>query len=102
MATQDPSAGRAIIKVFDAAAAPANGYNYNTDGEVFAYGLRNTIGFVPDPSGVYWGVENSGDVSYLLFDVSRRCGEGSEGSSWVGGFASRAPADSVSTGLRPD
>ncbi|KAL2148444.1 hypothetical protein VTH82DRAFT_2364 [Thermothelomyces myriococcoides] len=61
MATQDPSAGRAIIKVFDAAAAPANGYNYNTDGEVFAYGLRNTIGFVPDPSGVYWGVENSGD-----------------------------------------
>ncbi|KAK4033268.1 soluble quino protein glucose/sorbosone dehydrogenase [Parachaetomium inaequale] len=53
--------GRAIIKIFDTSKAPANGFNYNTDGEVFGYGLRNTIGFVPDPSGVFWGVENSGD-----------------------------------------
>lgn len=54
--------GRAIIKIFDMDKVPSGGYNYNTDGEVFGYGLRNTIGFVPDPSGVYWGVENSGDV----------------------------------------
>ncbi|KAH6611710.1 hypothetical protein B0J18DRAFT_83422 [Chaetomium sp. MPI-SDFR-AT-0129] len=53
--------GRAIIKIFDMDKVPSGGYNYNTDGEVFGYGLRNTIGFVPDPSGVYWGVENSGD-----------------------------------------
>ena len=54
--------GRAIIKIFDTSKAPASGFNYNTEGEVFGYGLRNTIGFVPDPSGVFWGVENSGDV----------------------------------------
>ncbi|KAL1839102.1 hypothetical protein VTJ49DRAFT_1870 [Mycothermus thermophilus] len=61
MASANPSVGRSIIKIFDVSKAPSNGYNYNTDGEVFGYGLRNTIGFVPDPSGVYWGVENSGD-----------------------------------------
>ncbi|KAK4239544.1 L-sorbosone dehydrogenase [Achaetomium macrosporum] len=60
-AAAQPSTGRAIIKVFDTSKAPANGFNYNTDGEVFAYGLRNTIGFVPDPNGVFWGVENSAD-----------------------------------------
>jgi len=58
-----PSTGRAIIKIFDTSRAPSNGWNYNTDGEVYGYGLRNTIGFVPDPNGHFWGVENSGDVS---------------------------------------
>ncbi|KAL2143012.1 hypothetical protein VTI28DRAFT_471 [Corynascus sepedonium] len=61
MASEQPSTGRAIIKIFDTTKAPANGFNYNTDGEVFGYGLRNTIGFVPDANGVFWGVENSGD-----------------------------------------
>ncbi|KAH9883688.1 soluble quino protein glucose dehydrogenase [Xylariomycetidae sp. FL2044] len=61
MASAQPAAGRAIIKIFDAAAAPAAGYDYKTAGEVFAYGLRNEIGFVQDPAGVVWGVENSGD-----------------------------------------
>ncbi|KAG7288457.1 hypothetical protein NEMBOFW57_004808 [Staphylotrichum longicolle] len=61
MAAASSSAGRAIIKIFDTSKAPSAGFNYNTDGEVFGYGLRNTIGFVPDPSGVFWGVENSGD-----------------------------------------
>jgi len=61
MAAASPSTGRAIIKIFDTSKAPSNGFNYNTDGEVFGYGLRNTIGFVSDPSGVFWGVENSGD-----------------------------------------
>ncbi|KAI0157228.1 soluble quino protein glucose dehydrogenase [Xylariaceae sp. FL1272] len=53
--------GRAIIKIFDMSAAPATGYAYKTAGEVFAYGLRNEIGFVQDPNGIVWGVENSGD-----------------------------------------
>ncbi|KAK4107607.1 soluble quino protein glucose dehydrogenase [Canariomyces notabilis] len=60
-AAAQPSTGRAIIKIFDTSKAPANGFNYNTEGEVYGYGLRNTIGFVSDPSGVFWGVENSGD-----------------------------------------
>jgi glucose/arabinose dehydrogenase len=62
MAAAQTSTGRAIIKIFDTSKAPSNGFNYNTDGEVYGYGLRNTIGFVADPSGVFWGVENSGDV----------------------------------------
>lgn len=63
MAAADKATGRAIIKIFDASKAPANGFNYKTDGEVFGYGLRNEIGFTTDPNGMVWGVENSGDVS---------------------------------------
>jgi glucose/arabinose dehydrogenase len=73
MAAADPKTGRAIIKIFDTTKAPSGGFNYNTDGEVFGYGLRNTIGFVPDPSGVFWGVENSGDVSWLTLMRDRPC-----------------------------
>lgn len=62
MQSAQPATGRAIIKIFDMSKAPAAGYNYKTQGEVFAYGLRNEIGFVQDPAGVVWGVENSGDV----------------------------------------
>ncbi|KAI1168919.1 soluble quino protein glucose dehydrogenase [Nemania serpens] len=61
MQSAQPATGRAIIKIFDMSKAPAAGYNYKTQGEVFAYGLRNEIGFVQDPAGVVWGVENSGD-----------------------------------------
>ncbi|GAP84050.2 putative cellobiose dehydrogenase protein [Rosellinia necatrix] len=61
MQSAQPATGRAIIKIFDVSKAPAAGFNYKTDGEVFAYGLRNEIGFVQDPAGVVWGVENSGD-----------------------------------------
>ncbi|EGO61659.1 hypothetical protein NEUTE1DRAFT_98738 [Neurospora tetrasperma FGSC 2508] len=61
MAAQQPSTGRACIKVFDVNKVPSGGYNYNTQGEMFGFGLRNEIGFVPDPNGVFWGVENSGD-----------------------------------------
>lgn len=69
MASLQPSTGRAIIKIFDVSKAPANGYNYNTDGEVFGYGLRNEIGFIQDPNGIVWGVENSGDVSVLCHPI---------------------------------
>lgn len=61
MASQQTGTGRAIIKIFDVSKAPASGWNYNTEGEVYGYGLRNEIGFAADPSGVFWGVENSGD-----------------------------------------
>jgi len=61
MQSAQPSTGRAIIKIFDMSKAPASGYAYKTSGEVFAYGLRNEIGFVQDPAGIVWGVENSGD-----------------------------------------
>lgn len=67
MAAASQGTGRAIIKIFDMDKAPASGYNYKTDGEVFGYGLRNEIGFVADPNGVVWGVENSGDVSIYNF-----------------------------------
>ncbi|OAA57094.1 Soluble quinoprotein glucose/sorbosone dehydrogenase [Niveomyces insectorum RCEF 264] len=60
-AAADKATGRAIIKIFDMSKAPATGFNYKTDGEVLAYGLRNEIGFVADPNGHVWGVENSGD-----------------------------------------
>ncbi|KAK3360436.1 soluble quino protein glucose/sorbosone dehydrogenase [Lasiosphaeria hispida] len=61
MAAANKATGRAIIKIFDISKAPAAGFNYNSEGEVFGYGLRNEIGFVEDPSGIVWGVENSGD-----------------------------------------
>ncbi|KAL1844753.1 hypothetical protein VTK73DRAFT_1852 [Phialemonium thermophilum] len=60
-ASANKATGRAIIKIFDMSKVPASGYNYNTDGEVFGYGLRNEIGFTADPNGMIWGVENSGD-----------------------------------------
>lgn len=57
------STGRACVKVFDMSAVPEGGYNYNTQGYQFGYGMRNEIGLAFDPSGNVWGVENSGDVS---------------------------------------
>ncbi|KAI0156708.1 soluble quino protein glucose dehydrogenase [Hypoxylon sp. FL1284] len=60
-ATIDPAAGRAIVKVFDLSAAPANGYSFNTGGKVLAYGTRNEVALTFDPNGHVWGAENSGD-----------------------------------------
>ena len=62
MQSAQPATGRAIVKIFDMSKAPAAGYDYNTQGEVFGYGLRNEIGLTADPAGMVWGVENSGDV----------------------------------------
>ncbi|KAK8044655.1 hypothetical protein PG993_004679 [Apiospora rasikravindrae] len=50
--------GRALIKIFDMDKVPANGYNYNSGGEVLAYGLRNEIGFITDPNGHVWRTVN--------------------------------------------
>ncbi|KAI0846273.1 soluble quino protein glucose dehydrogenase [Daldinia vernicosa] len=59
--TIDPSVGRAIVKVFDVSKAPANGYQFNSQGTVLGYGLRNEVALAFDPNGHVWGAENSGD-----------------------------------------
>ncbi|KAI8952826.1 hypothetical protein F4801DRAFT_539466 [Xylaria longipes] len=60
-AAADPSTGRACVKSFDISQAPASGYNYNTQGTMVAYGVRNEVALAFDPNGHAWGVENSGD-----------------------------------------
>ncbi len=62
-ASESPSAGRSIVKVFDMSKVPDGGYTYNSQGQVLGYGMRNEIGLAFDPVGHVWGVENSGDVS---------------------------------------
>lgn len=62
-AAGSPSAGRAIVKVFDLSKVPSGGYDYNTGGAVLGYGLRNEVALAFDPAGNVWGAENSGDVS---------------------------------------
>jgi glucose/arabinose dehydrogenase len=59
--TSNPATGRSIIKVFDMSAVPANGYQYNTQGTVLGYGLRNSVALAFDPNGHAWASENSGD-----------------------------------------
>ncbi|TRX91781.1 hypothetical protein FHL15_007334 [Xylaria flabelliformis] len=60
-ASGNPSTGRACVKTFDITKAPADGYNYNTQGTMLAYGVRNEVALAFDPNGHAWGVENSGD-----------------------------------------
>ncbi|KAJ4287943.1 hypothetical protein N0V90_011958 [Kalmusia sp. IMI 367209] len=60
-ATSSPSAGRAIIKVFDLSAIPSGGYNYVSGGYTAGYGQRNDVGMCWDNNNMLWGVENSGD-----------------------------------------
>jgi len=68
-ASESPSAGRSIVKVFDMSKAPEGGYTYNSQGQVLGYGMRNEIGLAFDPAGHVWGVENSGDVRLAIFDA---------------------------------
>ncbi|KAB5522939.1 soluble quino protein glucose/sorbosone dehydrogenase [Coniochaeta sp. 2T2.1] len=60
-ASGNPAAGRSIVKVFDMSKVPSGGWNYNTDGVVLGYGLRNEVALAFDPAGHVWGAENSGD-----------------------------------------
>ncbi|KAI1365160.1 soluble quino protein glucose dehydrogenase [Xylaria arbuscula] len=60
-AAGSPATGRACVKSFDVSKAPATGYNYNTQGTMVAYGVRNEVALAFDPNGHAWGVENSGD-----------------------------------------
>ncbi|KAK2744232.1 hypothetical protein FQN55_006917 [Onygenales sp. PD_40] len=59
--TDQPTTGRACMKVFDISQAPADGYNYVTDGYMMGYGLRNEVGVTFDSNNMLWGIENSGD-----------------------------------------
>lgn len=60
-AAGSPATGRACVKSFDMSKAPANGYTYNTQGTMVAYGVRNEVALAFDPNGHAWGAENSGD-----------------------------------------
>ncbi|KAF7326136.1 Soluble quino protein glucose dehydrogenase [Mycena kentingensis (nom. inval.)] len=57
------TAARAQVRVFDWTTLPAGdvGYDYNTQGKILAYGVRNEVGLVEDRAGNVWGVENSAD-----------------------------------------
>ncbi|KAI0200784.1 soluble quino protein glucose dehydrogenase [Astrocystis sublimbata] len=57
----NPSTGRACVKTFDVTKAPENGYDYNSEGTMLAYGVRNEVAIAWDPNAHAWGVENSGD-----------------------------------------
>ncbi|PKS07228.1 hypothetical protein jhhlp_005830 [Lomentospora prolificans] len=52
---------RATVRVFDADTAPADGWEYNTQGHQLGWGLRNEVALAFDPNGHVWGAENSGD-----------------------------------------
>ena len=55
---------RATVRVFDAETAPASGWNFETDGHQFGWGLRNSVALAFDPNGEVWAAENSADVCF--------------------------------------
>lgn len=63
LGTRDITSGRSMIKAFDLAALGAGKvYNYNTEGRVLGWGLRNDVGVAEHPAtGGIWSVENSVD-----------------------------------------
>lgn len=71
-ATSSPSSGRSLVRVFDMSKAPSAGYNFNTDGYLLGYGMRNEVGLAFDPNGHVWGVENSGDVGFITGDIHQQ------------------------------
>lgn len=64
----DMNAGsmRATVRVFDAEAAPGDGWEFNTQGYQFGWGLRNSVALAFDPNGHVWAAENSADVCSLF------------------------------------
>ncbi|KAK4169923.1 soluble quino protein glucose/sorbosone dehydrogenase [Cladorrhinum sp. PSN259] len=61
-ATTDKSAGRSMIKTFSISGGQSSAHQYNTGGEVLAWGLRNIVGLTEDPAyGGIWSVENQMD-----------------------------------------
>lgn len=63
LGTRQISSGRSMIKAFDLGALTAGKvYNYNTEGRVLGWGLRNDVGVAEHPTtGGIWSVENSID-----------------------------------------
>lgn len=77
----DASSFRSRIRRFDvsgATAIPDGGFEFTT-GEVFADGLRNTLGLAFDKTGTLWGVENR----CALFAVCRGHGRRARGGQSV-------------------
>ncbi|MCJ1449759.1 hypothetical protein MMC28_000087 [Mycoblastus sanguinarius] len=61
-AAADLSSGHSQIRAFDLNNVPTNGYQYDTDGILLGWGLRNSVRVAehPDTGGIY-SVENSAD-----------------------------------------
>ncbi|KAG7293886.1 hypothetical protein NEMBOFW57_003946 [Staphylotrichum longicolle] len=60
--TTQQSAARSMIKSFSISQGLQTAHNYNTGGEVLAWGLRNIVGMTEDPIyGGFWSVENQMD-----------------------------------------
>jgi len=59
--TINPKTGRSVVRAFDVSKVPANGYNYQNDGWLMGYGMRNEVGICFDANNMLWGVENSAD-----------------------------------------
>ena len=57
----DPTKGFSEIKLFDWQTAPAGGYDFTKDGEVFAHGIRDTTDFIQDRAGDFWSIDNGAD-----------------------------------------
>ena len=56
------SSGHSQIKAFDLNSAPQNGYDFNTEGTLLGWGLRNSVGVSEHPvTGGIYSVENSVD-----------------------------------------
>lgn len=62
--TTQQSSGRSMIKTFSISQGMQSAHQYNTGGEVLAWGLRNIVGMTEDP--VYGGVVRS---LFFLFPV---------------------------------
>jgi glucose/arabinose dehydrogenase len=56
---QDVNSGKCMIKAFNLAAGRE--YDYNSDGVLLGWGLRNSVGIGEDAQGGIWAVENSAD-----------------------------------------
>lgn len=59
----DAGSMRATVRVFDAEGAPGEGWEFNSQGHQFGWGLRNSVALAFDPNGHVWAAENSADVS---------------------------------------
>jgi glucose/arabinose dehydrogenase len=62
LANIDGNSARARILRFDfgvTTVVPAGGYDFQTQGEIFADGLRNTVALDFDSTGALWGIDNS-------------------------------------------
>lgn len=62
LATETVSSGRSQIKSFDLGKVTADGYDFNTEGVLVGWGLRNDVGIAAHPAtGGLYSVENSVD-----------------------------------------